>query len=527
MKNILIVDDEETLLLVIVSRFKNYRDRFKVSTARNGKEAVKILEAENIDLVVTDLNMPEMDGFELLVYMNNNFPSIPVIVNSAYCTSEIQAKLNAIGTMRLLDKAVDFDLLLEAVMQELEDLPTGSIRGISTSGFLQMIELEQKSCLLEVQSPGQPPGHLYIVQGDIYDAACGDSAGEDAAYRVIGWDNVQLFMKELPTNRIQKRIGKSTMAVVMESLRRKDETEMALKQQSAEPVEPAPKSAAKAETAATPEVVLPTPETDDGVESAPSGDEDEKVISLSPETGDGLVSAPSDDEDDTFSCDLNDILALFNESNQPEKTRKTSGSGKSDQHMTTGESDTSTSSNRIPPTGNFSRQKTALETAAQIKKVLGVSSVDLDKVLKFALKRIRTILNVEAGHVYLREKDQMRTAMAFDTKDRSMKKVQFKVGQGIAGRAVALGKTILVNDDEKSSRLYREIDRQADFAIRSALCIPLLSQEEIIGVVEVLNKIEGNFDADDKKLLQPISDAISSALQHFQADNNRAPARSA
>ena len=110
MKNILIVDDEETLLLVIVSRFKNYRDRFTVFTALNGKEAVKILEAENIDLVVTDLNMPEMDGFELLVYMNNNFPSIPVIVNSAYCTSEMQAKLNTIGTMRLLDKAVDFDL---------------------------------------------------------------------------------------------------------------------------------------------------------------------------------------------------------------------------------------------------------------------------------------------------------------------------------------------------------------------------------------------------------------------------------
>jgi GAF domain-containing protein len=117
--------------------------------------------------------------------------------------------------------------------------------------------------------------------------------------------------------------------------------------------------------------------------------------------------------------------------------------------------------------------------------------------------------------------------MAFDTNNLSMKKVQFKVGQGIAGRAVALGKTILVNDAEKSSRLYREIDRDADFTIRSALCTPLLSQDEIIGVVEVLNKIEGNFDADDKKLLQPISDAISSALQYFQTNNSRTAATSA
>ena len=527
MKNILIVDDEETLLLVIVSRFKNYRDRFTVFTARNGKEAVKILEAENIDLVVTDLKMPEMDGYELLIFMNNNFPSIPVIVNSAYCTSEIQEKLDAIGTIRLLDKAVDFDLLLDAVMQELEDLPTGSIRGISTCGFLQMIEMEQKTCLLEVQSAGHPPGHLFIVQGDIYDAACGDSAGEDAAYRIIGWDKVQLFLKDLPTNKIQKRIGKSTMAVVMESLRIKDETEMALKTQPAEPVETTPKNAAEADIAVTSKVVPLAPQTDDGLESAPSVDEDEKVVPLAPKTDEGLESAPSVDEEDTFSCDLKDILALFNESNQPEKPSKTSGSGKFAPAIAAGEGDTSTPSKRIPPAGKISRQKAALETAVQIGKVLGVSSVDLDKVLKFALKRIRIILNVEAGHVYLREKDQMRTAMAFDTKDRSMKKVQFKVGQGIAGRAVALGKTILVNDAEKASRLYREIDRRADFTIRSALCIPLLSQEEIIGVVEVLNKIEGNFDADDKKLLQPISDAISSALQHFQVNNSRAPATSA
>ena len=270
MKNILIVDDEETLLLVIVSRFKNYRDRFTVFTARNGKEAVKILEAENIDLVVTDLKMPEMDGYELLIYMNNNFPSIPVIVNSAYCTSEIQEKLDAIGAIRLLDKAVDFDLLLDAVMQELEDLPTGSIKGISTCGFLQMIEMEQKTCLLEVQSAGHPPGHLFIVQGDIYDAACGDSTGEDAAYRIIGWDKVQLFLKDLPTNKIQKRIGKSTMAVVMESLRIKDETEMDLKTQPAEPVEVTPKIAAEADIGVTPKVVPLALKTDDGLESAPS-----------------------------------------------------------------------------------------------------------------------------------------------------------------------------------------------------------------------------------------------------------------
>lgn len=503
MKNLLIVDDEETLLIIIGSRFENYRDRFTVFTARNGKEAVKILETENINLVVTDLKMPEMDGFELLIYMDNNFPSIPVIVNSAYCNPEIQLKLDAIGTIRVLDKAVDFDLLLEAVMQELEDHPSGSISGISISGFLQLIEIEQKTCLLEVQRAGQTKGLLYIVKGDLYDAACGDLSGEDAAYKVIGWDKVQLSLKKLPSNKIQKRIGKNTTAVVMESLRRVDETEMAIKPQPDVPEETAPKSTAKTETVVTSKFVQPALETNDGLESASSAE-----------------------EEDTFAREVTDILDVFNESSQPEKRRKTSGRGKFASAIAEGEGDNSISSNRTPLTDIFSRQKTARETVVLIGKALGVSSINMDKVLKLALERIRIILNVEAGNVYLREKEQMRIAMASDAKTRSMKKVHFKVGQGIAGRAVVMGKAIKLNDAEKLSRFYREIDRQTDFIVRSALCIPLLSRGKIIGVVEALNKIEGNFDAGDEKLLRPISVAIAAALEHFQT-NSRTPTTSA
>ena len=503
MKNILIVDDEETLLLIIASRFKNCRDRFSVFTARNGKEAVKILETQNINIVVTDLKMPEMDGFELLIYMGNNFPSIPVIVNSAYCNPEIQLKIDAIGTIRVLDKAADFDLLLEVVMQELEDHPSGSISGISTSGFLQLIEMEQKTCLLEVQSAGQTKGLLYIVKGDLYDAACGDLSGEDAAYKVIGWNKVQLSLKKLPTNKIQKLIEKNTMAVVMESLSRVDETKMAKKPKPDAPDDTAPKSAEKTETAVTSKFVQPTLEADNGAEND-----------------------LSDGEEDTFSREVTDILDVFNESSKPEKQRKTSERGKLASAITEGEGDTSIPSNRTPLTGNLSRQKIAQKTVEQIGMVRGVSSNDMGKMLKFALERIRTILNVEAGNVYLRENEQMRIAMASDAKTRSMKKVHFKVGQGIAGRAVVMGKAIMLNDTEKLSRFYREIHPQTDFIIRSALCIPLLSHGKIIGVVEVLNKIEGNLAAEDEKLLGPISVAIGEALQNFQT-NSRTPTTSA
>ena len=68
MKYVLIVDDEEKLLLTMQAGFEPFKDRFEILTARNGKEAVQLLAATKINLVVTDLKMPEMDGFELLAF---------------------------------------------------------------------------------------------------------------------------------------------------------------------------------------------------------------------------------------------------------------------------------------------------------------------------------------------------------------------------------------------------------------------------------------------------------------------------
>jgi hypothetical protein len=107
---------------------------------------------------------------------------------------------------------------------------------------------------------------------------------------------VQLSLKELPTNKIQKLIEKDTMAVVMESLRRVDETEMSIKPQPDAPDETAPKSAAKTETAVTAKFVQPTLEADNGAENDLSAG-----------------------EEDTFSREVTDILDVFNESSKPEK----------------------------------------------------------------------------------------------------------------------------------------------------------------------------------------------------------------
>jgi CheY-like chemotaxis protein len=223
MKKVLIVDDEKSLLLSIRAGFEAYKDRFQLFTAEDGKIAVKILESNSIDLVVTDIRMPEMDGFELLVYMSSRYSSIPVLVMSAYGTREIQAKFESIGIIGFLDKPVDFDDLVKGIDDGLKlTSQAGTMTGFSVGSFLQLIEMEEKTCLLEVSARGKK-GLFYFSQGVLYDAVSGRLIGEEAAIEMIMWNQVSLSFKSLPDKKIMRRINSELMPIMLEATRRKDE----------------------------------------------------------------------------------------------------------------------------------------------------------------------------------------------------------------------------------------------------------------------------------------------------------------
>jgi CheY-like chemotaxis protein len=77
---ILLVDDEPNILQSMAMVLKS--DGYEVSTARHGTEALKQLEVSIPNLVISDLNMPEMSGFELLTIVRERFPAVPVIAIS-------------------------------------------------------------------------------------------------------------------------------------------------------------------------------------------------------------------------------------------------------------------------------------------------------------------------------------------------------------------------------------------------------------------------------------------------------------
>ncbi len=126
-REVLIVDDEEPLLLTIAEGLSIYKNYFNLLTATNGADAVKLLKSSpTIDLVLTDLSMPKMDGFELLAYMNRNYPKIPVILMTAFGTPKIEEIVSSMGIFRYLEKPLDINIIADNIFDALSIRP-GSI----------------------------------------------------------------------------------------------------------------------------------------------------------------------------------------------------------------------------------------------------------------------------------------------------------------------------------------------------------------------------------------------------------------
>jgi CheY-like chemotaxis protein len=223
MNRVLIVDDEIRFLQSIVAGLASYNDRFNVLTAVNGRSALEIIEREKIDLLVTDLRMPEMDGFTLLAHVTATYPFMPTIVMTAFATPEIEEKISITGTAKLLEKPVEFDRLAEAILDGLQqEGKEGSVAGFSLANFLQLLSLEQKTCLLNVKND-QVDGYIFLEHGEIAAAVAGAAKGEEALFLLLACENVRIIFKKLPQKKIAKVINKPLMSLLMEAMARMDE----------------------------------------------------------------------------------------------------------------------------------------------------------------------------------------------------------------------------------------------------------------------------------------------------------------
>ena len=117
-KKILIAEDSATMRSLIVSTIAAMGD-FHMFEAANGFEALRILPREKVDLVITDINMPDINGLELVAFVrgNANYKSTPLIIVSTEGSQRDREKGLALGANAYLVKPFQPDALQQLVCQ--------------------------------------------------------------------------------------------------------------------------------------------------------------------------------------------------------------------------------------------------------------------------------------------------------------------------------------------------------------------------------------------------------------------------
>lgn len=114
-KKILVIDDEPDLLKIATFRLK--RSGYDILTAVDGREAVDILKNETPDLILLDLRLPAIDGYEICrrVKSDERTKNIPVILFTASATASVADRIKETGANDCLIKPFEPETLLEKV----------------------------------------------------------------------------------------------------------------------------------------------------------------------------------------------------------------------------------------------------------------------------------------------------------------------------------------------------------------------------------------------------------------------------
>jgi YesN/AraC family two-component response regulator len=222
-KNVLIVDDEKLFIKSIADGLKSYEKKyhFKMFSAQNGQEALKCFKSRDIALLITDLRMPEMDGITLISHVHNQYPTVPIIVMTAFGSPQIEKQIKKLGILHYLEKPIGFDELRDHILHELSHKKKSRIEGVTLASFLQLIWMEKMTCTLLVKST-ENSGTLSVLSGELKNAKTKNLDGLDAAMEILDWENVAI---ELDENYAAdgETIKISIEELLLESFRRKDE----------------------------------------------------------------------------------------------------------------------------------------------------------------------------------------------------------------------------------------------------------------------------------------------------------------
>ena len=129
MHKVWLADDDEAIRIVLEESLKN--SGYATTTFSNASDLIEELNSDTPDLIITDVHMPGMHGYDLLKHINNNYSELPVIIMTAFADMQAAVDSYGSGAFEYIPKPFDLDETIKIVQRALEKKP--STRGLKSS----------------------------------------------------------------------------------------------------------------------------------------------------------------------------------------------------------------------------------------------------------------------------------------------------------------------------------------------------------------------------------------------------------
>lgn len=150
-------------------------------------------------------------------------------------------------------------------------------------------------------------------------------------------------------------------------------------------------------------------------------------------------------------------------------------------------------------------------------KVQASSVPYMTKMLEQIIRMTQRSLNTSAASILLfRDNDQeLYFEAASGPVGKTLRQVKLSTQYGIAGQVARTGKPLIVNDVNRSEKFHKMIDDTTGFSTESLICAPLSVNKKILGVIEILNKLDGTeFDEQDLEAAVSVANTAAMAIEH-------------
>jgi len=225
-QKILLVDDDPAVLGVYQELLGQLPSNPEIHTALSGQRALAMLDSDSYRVLACDLNMPKMDGLQVLSIVRRKHPQVRTMALTGVVDEQFRSRVYSLGVDLYWHKPgteQEIKLFLECIESLLGQEDSG-FRGLQSKSLMDIIQLEcmsQSSSVLRITN-GTTAGRIWIQDGEVIDAETGDLHGEQAFLRVFSWETGSFETQHAEPSRT-RTIFKAYNALLLESAQAVDE----------------------------------------------------------------------------------------------------------------------------------------------------------------------------------------------------------------------------------------------------------------------------------------------------------------